>query len=64
MTFNTALGLLLVALACCIPDGRVKACYPIRLGMVVIVGSLVALSLAEDLFGLHLGIDNLLGADT
>jgi len=59
MSFNTALGFMLVALAC-LSTGRVKACRPIRLSVAVIVGSFAALSLTQDLVGLHLGIDNLL----
>ncbi len=60
MSFNTALGLMLVAMACCVPTGRAKTCRTIRLSVAVLVGLFATLSLTEDLFGLQLGIDNIL----
>jgi len=60
MTFNTALCFVLVALACCVPDSRLKICRSIQVGAGAVVGIIAALSLAQDSFGFHLGIDNLL----
>ncbi|MFQ5518436.1 MAG: PAS domain S-box protein [Mariprofundus sp.] len=64
MTFNTALCFMLVALACFLSrkdsskTDRIK--YRIKLTAGATVGLFALLSLLQDAFGLHFGIDNLL----
>jgi len=60
MTFNTALSFLLLAIACCIPNGLAPSCRTSRVGLACLVALLAALSLSQDILGLNLGIDNLL----
>ncbi len=64
MTFNTALSFLLIALACGInglhrlwPSLHIQT---IHTGAAIGVGLLASISLSQDIFGLNLGIDNLL----
>jgi len=60
MTFNTALCLMLVALACYVPDNRLQTYRSTQMGAGAVVGIFAALSLAQDIFGLDFGIDNFL----
>jgi PAS domain S-box-containing protein len=60
MTFNTALCFMLVALVCSMPDRGVQTSASIRLGVGVLVALVAVLSLSQDFFSLHFGIDNLL----
>ena len=56
MTFNTALCFVLLGLALLLPESW----RPIRLGCAAIVGLFATLMLAQLVFGMNLGIDNLL----
>jgi len=60
MTFNTALCFLLMALACCVNDIGPLSQDSIRVGAGIAVGAFAILSLSQDIFGLNIGIDNLL----
>jgi len=75
MTFNTAISFLLMAIACCMPDGlkqndpmpqnktlskQRSSCNTSRIWLAGAVALLAGLSLTQDLLGVHLGIDNLL----
>jgi len=65
MTFNTALGLILLSIACCLPaclesKGYFTTCgqwLSATTGFIILFASL---SLIQDFFGINLGIDNLL----